>query len=159
MSARDILLPNMALGSVLRNYQNRLMAAERRARFPGAIHQADVTSVGPLPLAPSFVDLVTLNVDHGRWLVGGGFWTDTTSTAADDQILINAQLYYGSTFAPLYQAGQFNVSGGTRDSTAPFWTINVSAPVTLKLRANSNVNFGPSNQSTAFDIWLVAFPG
>jgi hypothetical protein len=79
MSARDLILPQRALDQVLRELQRQVRQAEQVVSWPGAVRFVELTSPVPLP-TPTVVDVLTLPLDPGGWMLFGGMNVHTTHT-------------------------------------------------------------------------------
>lgn len=158
MSDRNLLLPNRAFQQTLRGLQNRLLVASRRARFPGAMHMVEASGPTAVPNTPTWQNLVSFDLDRGRWLLTAGFWSIVASSPGDVDYQIDAQFTAGAEVSPVYTVGQGN-TGPTfpaSDNLMPTWTVKLAEAETINFRAR---RAGAISTCTANGIYMIATAG
>jgi hypothetical protein len=157
MSARDTVLPDRALLTLLNGFNRRLIAAERRLRFPGVVRYVGLD--GPTGLTGSLAanNLITLTLEPGRWLLFGGNFIRGDTTPSD---LWDFRLYMVSTSMPYPSVAAAWQGGFILDQARPLSlihtvTLTASETITLQARVQS-FNGSPMTSNKAY---LLAVPG
>lgn len=154
MSARDLLLPDRALMGVLTSLNNRLVAAERRMRFPGAVRF--ISGDGPISqaLSPAFTTITQLTLDHGRWVILAGGYSENALAGGAYILVWQLSENVGGTLL----TARNNESGGFATSYDTFcmaWTVSVKTSVTVTLSGSRSSGL---TSALARNFYIIAIP-
>jgi hypothetical protein len=154
MSYRDVVTPQRALNDVLKSLGDRMTALERRIRWPGATQfdQAASTSVTSLF---SWVNLNSVTLDPGSWLLFAGFTFEMTNVSTFTYQTY-ARLVPSDIGGDVLQSGRAYGGFVTTDSFTLQGSVSLSVATTIELDARYSASLVPDG--TALNSYLIAFP-
>jgi hypothetical protein len=152
---RGVIVPARGLQAVLDGLTKRVMALERRIRWPGATQIAQSSGV-PIAssLLPDYTPLVTITLDPGRWVVlaGANIEQDSTANYAITVNITGTDLSAQADYTGVY------LLGGTTVPMTTFSVLSLAVETTIAFEARYTAFSGDPSVATANDVYLIATP-